>query len=199
MNARKKNQLFVTCFLLGMFIFTGIMTFVVGPILMEKRDQVAQDKILFKCQSVLDGSTIEVQMRAWERPNTNPVFKVKLAGLDAPPLGDAEDPQVIAWAESHNLSPALIAKLNESAFKNLQAFIRKQNLFLYREDGSRGSQNLSDGSYVHVFVAGSHANLKQIRSGLALHDTSRPHAFSDQYAEAQAAAKAQHKGLWAKE
>ncbi len=198
MNSRKKNQLFVTLFLLGMFVFTGIMTFVVGPILMEKRDQVAQDKILFKCQSVLDGNHIEVQMRAWERPNENPVFEVKLAGLDAPPLGDAEDPVVIAWAESRGISPELVAKLNESAFKNLQAFIRKQNLFLYREDGSRGSENLEPGSYVHVFVAGSHANLKQIRSGLALHDTSRPHAFSDKYAEAQAEAKSKQKGLWAK-
>ena len=153
---------------------------------------------MFKCQRVLDGSHIEVQMRAWERPNENPIFTVQLAGLEAPPLGDASDPAVTAWAESHGISAALVAKLNESAFKNLQAFIRKQNLFLYQEDGSRGSQDLQAGSYVHVFVAGSHANLKQIRSGLALHDTSRPHAFSEKYAEAEAQAKANKKGLWAK-
>ena len=197
MNSPKKNRIFVTLFLLFMMGFTCLMTFYVGPIMMATRDQVAQDQVLFKCQNVINCGEIEVQMRGWERPNLHPVFDVTFAGLDTPPPGGSEDPDLIAWANARNLDPAFAAKIGESSHKTLLAFIRKQNLFLYREDGTRSSHELQEGSRVHVMVSGTNVNLKQLESGLALHDTSRPHAFFDEYAAAEAQAKAAGKGLWA--
>ncbi|MGA0334578.1 MAG: thermonuclease family protein [Kiritimatiellia bacterium] len=197
MNTRKKNQLFVTLFLLTVIGFTGLMTFYVGPIMMGVRNQVAQDQVLFKCQKVHSGTEIDVQMRGWERPNPHPVFPVQFAGLDSPPPGGAEDPQLIAWAERHELDPEFAARMGESARKTLVAFIRKQNLFLYREDGTRSLGSLEPESRVHVLVSGTNVNLKQLEHGLAFHDQSRPHAFSDLYAAAEAEAKAAGRGLWA--
>lgn len=189
--------MFVTLFLLAVLVFTGLMTFYAGPKLMATRNQFDQDKVLFKCQKVIDGSTIHIQMRGWERPNQNPVFPVTFAGLSTPPLGGTEHPAVIQWAQKHNISPALAADLGQSAHKTLLAFIRKQNLFLYRENGDRSnSENLSAGSRVHVLVSGTNVNLKLLESGLAIHDTRYPHAFSDLYEEAQEKAKKDRLGLW---
>jgi endonuclease YncB( thermonuclease family) len=196
MTSRKKNQIFVTLFLLSVLGFTGLMTFYVGPKMMAIRTQVAQDQVLFKCQKVIDGNSIEVQMRGWERPNTNPVFPLKFAGLNTPPLGTAESPAVLAWAEAHQVAPAVAASFGKSAQKTLVAFIRKQNLFLYREDGSRSSKELVPGSRVHVMVSGTNVNLKLLESGLALHDTTHPHAYADLYANAQKEAKSAKNGLW---
>lgn len=196
MKLRKKNVWFVSLFLLGMFGFTGLMTFYVGPIMMAKRNEVAQDQVLFKCREVTDGNSLTVQLRAWERPNTNAVFRVKFAGLNAPPLGGAEDPEVIAWAGEHDIPPAVAASLGDASYKTLVAFIRRQNLFLYQADGRHSTQGLAPDSRVHVLVSGTNVNLKQIQSGLALHDTRYPHAFADQYAAAEAAAREHRKGLW---
>jgi|GEM_PF-1116578 len=196
MSSRKKNQIYVTLFLVSVIGFTCLMTFYVGPKMMAVRNLVAQDNVLFKCQKVIDGETFDVQMRGWDRPNLNPVFPLRFAGLTSPPRGNAENPAVIAWAEKHQVSPAIAAVFGTSAHKTLLAFIRKQNLFLYSEDGSRGTEELTPGSRVHVLVSGTNVNLKQIESGLALHDTSHPHAFFDLYAEAQNEAEAGKKGLW---
>lgn len=196
MNPRKKNRLYVTLFLLGMMAFTWMMTFYVGPIMMAKRNEVAQDQVLFKCREVLDGNRLTVQLRAWERPNTYPELTVSFAGLDAPPLGDVEDPAVIDWAEKHGISPEIAASMGEASYKTLVAYIRRQNLFLYQTDGSHTAKGLQPDSRVHVLVAGTNVNRKQIQSGLALHDTSTPHAFSDDYAAAEAAARQAKKGLW---
>lgn len=196
MNLRKKNAWFVSIFLLGMFGFTGLMTFYVGPIMMAKRNEVAQDQVLFKCREVLDSTHIQVQLRAWERPNTYPEFPVQFAGLNAPPPGKAEDQAVIAWAEAQGIPAAVAAKMGEASYKTLVAFIRRQNLFIYQADGRHSTEGLAPDSRVHVLVSGTNVNLKQIQSGLALHDTREPHAFSDQYAAAEAEARAAKKGLW---
>ncbi|MDA3874842.1 MAG: thermonuclease family protein [Kiritimatiellae bacterium] len=196
MNARKRNQLFVTLFLLVVIAFTCVMTFYVGPRMMAVRDQVAQDRVLFKCQRVIDGNRLEVQLRGWERPNTNPMIPVQFAGLDAPPLAAADHPEVIAWAERHGFDPEQVASIGSSSYKTLLAFIRKQNIFLYREEGEQSSKDLAPNSRVHVMVSGTNVNYKQIESGLALHDTRTPHAHSELYAEAQAKAKAEKRGLW---
>jgi endonuclease YncB( thermonuclease family) len=196
MNSRKKNQLFVSLFLFGIVSFTCLMTFYVGPRMMAVRDQVAQDQILFKCQQVIDGNHLEVQLRGWDRPNTHPMIPIQFAGLDAPPLGGADHPNVIAWAEHHGFDPTIAASIGNSSYKTLLAFIRKQNIFVYREQGERSSEQLEPGSRVHILVSGTNVNYKQIESGLALHDTSRPHAHFDLYAEAQAKAKAEKRGLW---
>ncbi|WFB37120.1 thermonuclease family protein [Kiritimatiellota bacterium B12222] len=196
MNPRKKNQLIVTAFFLFMFVFTGLMTFYVGPIMIEKRMEAEEDKILFKCQKVVDGNHIEVQLRDWEIPNPNPVIQIQIAGLNVPPLGNAEDEAVIAWASANGVSPEIAAEFGESTYKTLIAFIRKQNLLLYSENGEQAPADIEANSPMHVIVAGAHVNLKLLRSGLALHDSSRPHAYADKYANAQAEAQAGHKGLW---
>ncbi|MEX2608123.1 MAG: thermonuclease family protein [Kiritimatiellia bacterium] len=196
MNPRKRNQLFVTLFLLGVISFTCLMTFYVGPRMMAVRDQVDQDRVLFKCQRVIDGNRLEVQLRGWERPNTHPMIPVQFAGLDAPPLAEADHPEVIAWANRHGFDPERVASIGSSSYKTLLAFIRKQNLFLYREEGEQSSKEVPPDSRVHVMVSGTNVNYKQIESGLALHDTRTPHAHSELYAEAEASAKAEKRGLW---
>ncbi len=196
MNLRKRNQLFVTLFLFGVIAFTCIMTFYVGPKMMAVRNQVAQDRVLFKCQRVIDGNRLEVQLRGWKRPNTHPMIPVQFAGLDAPPLAEADHPDVIAWANRHGFEPEQVATIGRSSYKTLLAFIRKQNIFLYREQGEQSAEDLAPNSRVHVMVSGTNVNYKQIESGLALHDTRTPHAHSELYSKAQAKAKAEKRGLW---
>jgi len=196
MNTRQKNRLLVSGFLLFVIGFTCLMTFYAGPRMMAIRHEFAQDQFLFKCERVIDGSQIEVQLRGWERPNTNPVVPVRFAGIRVPPLAEADDPALLAWAEAHDVDPELASRVGRSAQRTLLAFIRKQNLFLYLQDGERSGDELAPGTPVHVFSTGTNVNFKLLESGLAVHDISEPHAHQERYAKAEAEARAEKRGLW---
>ncbi len=197
MTPRKRNRLIVLAFLLGTTLFTGLLTFYYGPRMMSLRDSVEEGKLLFKCQQIIDGNTVELQLRSWQRPNTNPLVRVSLAGLDTPPNGKADDEAVAAWASSRGIPPALAARIGASAENALRAFVRKQNLVIERADGQPVTAELLPGTPVHLFVSGSHVNLKQLQHGLALHDRSRPHGHADAMAAKEADARKAHLGLWA--
>ncbi len=197
MDTRKRNQWFVTFFLFGVVGFTALMTFGVGPKMMALRDNVDNAAILYKCQVIHNGNELELQLRSSERPNPNPLIPVRLAGLSSPPPLDAEDPQLVAWAETHGVDPQHAAMIGESAHKTLLAFIRKQNLWVERADGVPLNEGLAPNSAVHVQVSGSPVGLKQIESGLAVIVPEEAQLYADDYRTAQDAAKTAGLGIWA--
>lgn len=191
-----RNKIIVTAFLLGMISFTALMTFYVGPRMMDVRKEVAQDKHFYKCQKVVSGSELEVQLRGWERPNTNPMIRIPLAGVLVPPLGSPSDEQVIAWANAHDLSPEKASAMGEAAYRTLLAFIRKQNLILETSDGQRAGERITPGTPVHVFVSGTHVNHKLLQSGLAFPDPDTSGTYSELYEKAMSEAKSAKLALW---
>jgi len=193
-----RNKIIVTVFFIGVLTFTALMTFYVGPRMMAVRQEVAIDKHFYKCQKVLSGSELEIQLRGWERPNTHPVFPIRLAGVDAPPLASAQDRRLIAWAESRGIDPEHAAAMAEGAHRTLQAFIRKQNLILETHDGKRAGRELQPGQRVHVFVSGTQVNRKLLGSGLALLDPETSGEYHDLYEMASLQAKNNSIGLWNK-
>lgn len=191
-----RNKILVTCFLLGVIAFTALMTFYVGPRMMSVRQEVAQDKHFYKCQKVISGSELEVQLRAWERPNPHPEFPVRLAGVDAPPLVQADHPDLMAWARKHGRTPEQSAEMAEAAYRTLLAFIRKQNLVLETVDGKRAGLDLAPGTPVHVFVSGTQVNRKLLDSGLAFVDPQTAGRHADLYRNAAAEAEQEQRALW---
>jgi endonuclease YncB( thermonuclease family) len=191
-----RNKIIVTAFLLGMIAFTALMTFYVGPKMMGVREEVAQDKHFYKCQQVLSGSELELQLRGWERPNNHPMIPVILAGVSIPPLGSADDPEVVRWARNHRVEPAHASTMGEAAYRTLLAFIRKQNLIVQTPDGQRIGDRISPGTAVHVFVSGTHVNRKLLQSGLALVDPATSGIYTDLYRQAEEQAKSAKLALW---
>jgi len=196
MESRKRNRLYVSLFLLGTVAFTLAMTFWAGPGVMGMREEIDNRDLLYKGRQIPDANTLIVQKRAWERPNIYPMVQVKLAGLDAPPLLDPEEPELIAWAEKHGVSPAQAARMAQSGQRTLTAFVRMQNMVLKPADGSEIRAGLADGDTVHVFVAGTDVSRKQLLQGLAFHDSAAPQLQPEHYAAAQAEARAHRRGLW---
>lgn len=192
-----RNKILVTLFLLGTIAFTALMTFYVGPRLMAVRQEVAVDKHFYKCQKVVSGSQLEIQLRAWERPNTHPVFPIRLAGVDTPPLAGPQDRNLMAWADARGIDPEHAALMAEAAHRTLQAFIRKQNLILETLDGERAGVTLTPGEPVHVFVSGTQVNRKLLASGLALVDEDTAGNYAGLYREAAEQAKRDGTALWA--
>ena len=193
-----RNKILVTIFLLGTIAFTAMMTFYVGPRMMAVRQEVAFDKHFYKCQKVLSGSELDVQLRGWERPNTHPIIPIRLAGVNAPPLGDPEDRALIAWAERYDVDPERAALMAEAAQRTLMAFIRKQNLILETLDGQRAGVNLTPGEIVHVYVSGTQVNRKLLSSGLVFLDPETAGEYADLYAKEQHEAQQENRGLWNK-
>ncbi len=191
-----RNRWMVSIFILGVVGFTCLMTFYAGPRIMGMRNEVENKQILYKCRAVIDADTLVVQLRGWEKPNPAPELRIRMAGLDVPPLADAEDPGVIAWAESHGVTPAHAATMARSAERTLVAFARMQNMVLRPADGSDLTRGLEEGTRVHVYVTGTDVAHKQLQQGLAAHDSNNPHLFEDLYAAAEAEAKAAGRGLW---
>ena len=196
MQTEQRNRLGVSLFLLGVVGFTVLMTFYAGPRVMAMRHEVENRQILYKCRTVLDANTIEVQLRGWERPNEAPYVRVRIAGLDTPPLTGPEDPDLQAWAEARGISAAHAAVMANSGHRTLLAFIRMQNMVLKLADGSEVDHELPDGSVAHIFVGGTDVAHKQLLQGLAAHDTRIPHQFEELYAAAEAEARAARRGLW---
>lgn len=191
-----RNKIIVTSFLLGMLAFTALMTFYVGPRMMNVRKEVAKDQHFYKCQKVVSGSILEVQLRGWERPNPNPMIAVELGGLNVPPMGTPTDAEVAAWAKEHDLPPETVARVGTAAHKTLLAFIRKQNLILETQDGARAGERISPGTPVHVFVSGTHVNRKLLQSGLAFVDPDTSGAYTELYEQAAGIARDSKQALW---
>jgi len=191
-----RNKILITLFLLGTLAFTAMMTFYVGPRMMAVRQNVAVDKHFYKCQKVISGSELEIQLRGWERPNNHPVFPITLAGIDVPPLASPEDRQLIAWAEKNQIDPEHAALMAEAAYRTLLAFIRKQNLILETQEGLRAGGDLQAGEPVHVFVSGTQVNRKLLSSGLALYNPTTAGLYADLYEKSENEAKDDHSGLW---
>lgn len=196
MNVRNRNRIIVTLFLFAVIGFTCLMTFYAGPRMVRLRTDFERREVLYKCQRIIDGDTLEVQLRDWRPENPHPLVRVRLAGLDAPPAGPRVDPALRAWAEARGISPAEASEMGGAARKTLLAFIRKQNLLLKRADGTPLTEDLPPGSRVHAFVSGSHVNLKQLQQGLARHDPRPAHLYTDAYEAAQAEARRNRRGLW---
>ena len=192
-----RNKILVTVFLLGTIAFTAMMTFYVGPRMMAVRQDVAFDKHFYKCQKVLSASELEIQLRGWERPNTHPVFPVRLAGVNAPPLGDPQDSALIAWSERNEVDPERAALMAEAGQRTLMAFIRKQNLILETLDGQRAGVSLAPGELVHVYVSGTQVNRKLLASGLAFLDPETAGDYLDLYRKEGQQAQENSQGLWA--
>lgn len=199
MNAAKKNIIGVTVFLLGTVLFTVMMTFYAGPRVMGMREEVDNRELLFKTREIVDGETIRVQQRGWERPNTHPLIEIRLAGLDAPPLLGAEDPELVAWAEARGVSPEVAARMGRSAQRTLTAFIRNQNMVMKPADGSDIREVEKEGMAAHIFVSGTDVGRKQLLQGLSLHRAEAPQLSGDLYAAAEAEARREKRGLWAEE
>ncbi len=197
MDKAKKNILGVTFFLFGTVGFTVLMTFYAGPRVMAMREEVANRDLLFKTREILDGETLRVQMRAWERPNEYPLHEIRLAGLDAPPLRDTEDPDLIAWAERHGVSPQQAARMAHSAQRTLVAFIRNQNMVMKPADGRDIRDVEKDGLAAHVFVGGTDVGRKQLLQGLSAHRADVPQLDFELYVAAEAEARREKRGLWA--
>lgn len=196
MDKAKRNILGVTFFLFGTVGFTVLMTFYAGPRVMAMREEVVNRDLLFKTREILDGQTIRVQQRAWERPNVYPLYEIRLAGLDTPPLRDAADPDLIAWAERHGTSPVHAARMAHSAQRTLVAFIRNQNAVIKPADGRDIREVEKDGLTAHIFVGGTDVARKQLLQGLSAHRTDVPQLEFDLYAEAEAEARRLGRGLW---
>jgi endonuclease YncB( thermonuclease family) len=196
MEKAKKNIIGVTLFLFGTVGFTVLMTFYAGPRVMAMREEVVNRDLLFKTREILDGQTILVQKRAWERPNEYPLHEINLAGIDSPPLRDAEDPELIAWAERHQIPPQHAARMARSAQRTLVAFIRHQNMVMKPADGQDIREVEKDGLTAHIFVGGTDVGRKQLLQGLSVHRTDGPQLEFDVYAAAEAEARRLGRGLW---
>jgi len=196
MELRNRNRLFVSLFLLGTLAFTVAMTFWVGPGIMGMREEIDNRDLLYKGREIPDAGTLIVQKRAWTRPNTYPMVRIQLAALDAPPLLGEEEPELIAWAERHSVSPRQAARMAQSAQRTLTAFVRMQNMVLKPADGGAIRDGLADGEPVHVFVAGTDVSRKQLLQGLAFHNSAAPQLHAGLYAAAQAEAREKRRGLW---
>jgi endonuclease YncB( thermonuclease family) len=198
MNLRNRNRWIVSLFLLFVIGFTALMTFYAGPRMMKLRDSVEVEAYLYKCQKIHDGNRIDVQLRSAQRPNPHPEIPVRLAGLQSPPRLPADDPELILWAEVHQITPARAAMIGESAHQTLLAFIRKQNLRLERADGHPTTETLEPGTAVHVISAGSRLGIKQLENGLAVHVPEDLQQHSERYAQAEEEARRKQLGLWAR-
>lgn len=196
MQTRNRNRLFVSIFLLGTVAFTVGMTFWIGPGIMGMREEIDNRDLLYKGREIPDAGTLVVQKRAWTRPNTYPMVTIQLAGLDTPPLRDADDAELIAWAERHEVTPQHAARMASSARQTLTAFVRMQNMVLKPAEGDDIRDGLNNGDTVHVFVAGTDVSRKQILQGLAFHNPDAPQLHSELYAQAQAEARERKRGLW---
>lgn len=192
----KRRRKWVTVYLLGVVGFTCVMTFYAGPKVMAMRHEVENRQILYKCRTILDANTIEVQLRGWERPNPHPYVTVRIAGLDTPPLVGPEDEELQAWAERHGVSPEHAARMAASAHSTLVAFIRRQNMVLKPASGLPLTEELQDGTLAHIFVGGTDVAHKQLLQGLAAHTQDPPHLKHQLYADAEAEARANRRGLW---
>lgn len=197
MDKARKNIIGVTLFLFGTVGFTVLMTFYAGPRVMDMRQEVVNRDLLFKPREILDGETLQVQQRAWERPNEYPLYEIRLAGLDAPPLREAADPELIAWAERHGVAPAHAARMARSAERTLVAFIRHQNAVLKPADGSEIREVEKEGLSAHLFVGGTDVGRKQLLQGLSAHRRDVPQLEFELYAAAEAEARRAKRGLWA--
>lgn len=197
MDTAKRNKIGVSVFLFGVVGFTVLMTFYAGPRVMAMREEVVDRDLLFKTREILDGETIRVQRRAWERPNEYPLHEIRLAGVDAPPLRDADDPDLIAWAERHQVSPQQAARMAHSAQRTLTAFMRHQNMVMKPADGGDIREADKDGLTAHVFVGGADVGRKQVMQGLSVHRLDGPQLEFDLYAAAEAEARRLRRGLWA--
>ena len=165
---------------------------------MRMRHEVQNRQLLYKCQGVVNGDEIIVQLRSWERDHTNPLLTVKLVGVDAPPLGEEDDPAVIAYAEACGMQPAFASKMGKSSHHALLAFLRKQNLSLVWPNGEHVHDPVTTNLTAHAFVFGSDVGRKQIQSGLARHDATPEQAYAAEYAEAQETAQEIATGIWSK-
>jgi len=181
MTLRRQNQRKVTLFLVGMTLFTGLMTFYAGPKVMAMREDVRSRHVFYKCLKVLSGDTIQVQLRGWDRPNTNSIFNVKLAGIEAPPLVSAEDPALIAWARTRGVDPVWAARIAESSQQALSAFLRRQNLMLSAADGTEIDPRSTGDVSAHVYVFGVDAGDKQLENGLVLYLPDAPQMHAEEY------------------
>ena len=197
MDKARKNIIGVTVFLFGIVGFTVLMTFYAGPRVMAMREEVDNRDLLFKTRDILDGETLRVQQRGWERPNVYPLHEIRLAGLDAPPLLEAQDPELIAWAERHDVSPLQAARMAHSAQRTLVAFIRNQNMVMKPADGSDIRDVEKEGLVAHIFVGGTDVGRKQLLQGLSVHRVEEPQLEFETYAAAQAEARREKRGLWA--
>jgi endonuclease YncB( thermonuclease family) len=197
MNLQNRNRVVVTVFLLFVIGFTGIMIFYAGPRMIKLRSLVEDEALLYKCQRVYDGNRLDVQLRSSLRPNPNPEIQVVLAGMSSPPPLGPDDPELIAWAETHNISPDRAAMIGKSAHQTLLAFIRKQNMRLERADGLPTTATLEPLTRVHAIVSGSRVGLKQLENGLAVHLPDDPQLHRERYAEAEAEARRKKIGIWA--
>jgi len=196
MNKPLRNRLWVSFFLLGVVGFTMIMIFAVGPGVMGMREEVENRNLLFRGREIPDAASILVQERAWTRPNPNPMLTVRLAGLDAPPVEEADHPELIAWAQSHNLPPEHAARMARSAQRTLIAFARMQNMVIRPASGLDVREGLEEGSPVHAFVGGTDVARKQLLQGLAFLDPAATHLYPELYAAAQEEARTHRRGLW---
>ena len=124
MNKTKRNRIILSSYLAIIIGITALLTFFAGPRMMRMRHEVQNRQLLYKCQGVVNGDEIIVQLRSWERDHTNPLLTVKLVGVDAPPLGEEEDPAVIAYAEACGMQPAFASKMGKSSHHALLAFLR---------------------------------------------------------------------------
>jgi len=196
MDKARRNIIGVTLFLFGTVGFTVLMTFYAGPRVMGMREEVVNRDLLFKTREILDGETIRVQQRAWERPNEYPLYEIRLAGVDAPPLREAGDPELIAWAERHGVSPLQAARMAHSAQRTLVAFIRNQNAVMKPADGRDIREVEKEGLSAHLFVGGTDVGRKQILQGLSAHRGDSSQLEFDLYAAAEAEARREKRGLW---
>ncbi|MCC5846298.1 MAG: thermonuclease family protein [Verrucomicrobia bacterium] len=197
MDKARRNIIGVTLFLFGTVGFTVLMTFYAGPRVMGMREEVVNRDLLFKTREILDGERIRVQQRAWERPNEYPLYEIRLAGVDAPPLRDAEDPDLIAWAQRHGVSPVQAARMAHSAQRTLVAFIRNQNAVMKPADGRDIREVEKNGLSAHLFVGGTDVGRKQLLQGLSAHRRDGAQLEAEIYAAAEAEARREKRGLWA--
>ncbi len=196
MTTRRSNQRKVTLFLVAMTFFTLLMTFYAGPRVMAMREDVRTRHVFYKCLKVVSGDTIQVQLRGWDRPNTNSIFEVKLAGVEAPPLAPEEDPALVAWAREHGIEPAWASRIAESSQQALSAFLRRQNLMLESADGTAIDPTGSGTIEAHAYVFGVDAGDKQLENGLAFFRPDAPQRHAAEYTRTVEKARRGRLGLY---
>jgi endonuclease YncB( thermonuclease family) len=196
MTSRRSNQNKVTLFLVGMTVFTLLMTFYAGPRVMAMREDVRSRHVFYKCIKIVSGDTIQVQLRGWDRPNTNSLFEVKLAGVEAPPLAAADDPALVAWARERGIDPAWASRIAASSQEALSAFLRRQNLMLESADGTEIDPTVTGQIEAHAYVFGVDAGDKQLENGLVLLRPDAPQRHAAEYAKTVERAKTRNAGLY---
>lgn len=193
-----KNKLIVSAYLAGMILFGMSLAFYFGPMVADVQRQAIEEKLLYKCQDVLSGDTIVVQLRSFDLPNTNAYINVKLMGISAPPYAGANNDALQAFAEKQGLSKEFAKELAHASAQTMRAFARKQNLMLRAPDGSpfvapAGVTNVT----AHVIVFGNDASEKQLEYGLAVRDpNSKTSTYDEVYLEAENIARDKKRGLW---